>query len=56
MFATGETMGLALWIIDDSCLVLFTFDQKTLKDLSGLPSAQVSTILKCYLFSQMHMS
>ena len=23
MFATGETMGLAEWIVDDTCLVLF---------------------------------
>ena len=23
MFATGETVGLAEWIIDDNCLVLF---------------------------------
>ena len=25
MFATGETVGLAEWIIDDTCLVYFTF-------------------------------
>ena len=24
MFATGETVGLAEWIIDDTCLVIFT--------------------------------
>ena len=23
MFATGETVGLAEWVIDDTCLVLF---------------------------------
>ena len=23
MFATGETVGLAEWIIDDTCLVIF---------------------------------
>ena len=22
MFATGETVGLAVWIIDDTCLIL----------------------------------
>ena len=25
MFATGVTMGLAEWIIDDTCLVYFAF-------------------------------
>ena len=25
MFATGETVGLAEWIIDDTCLVISTF-------------------------------
>ena len=25
MFATGETVGLAEWIIDDTCLVLLAF-------------------------------
>ena len=25
MFATGETVSLAEWIIDDTCLVLFSF-------------------------------
>ena len=25
MFATGETVGLAEWIIDDTCLVYFAF-------------------------------
>ena len=25
MFATGETVGMAEWIIDDTCLVLYVF-------------------------------
>ena len=25
MFATGETVGLAEWIIDDTCLVIYNF-------------------------------
>ena len=26
MFTTGETVGLAEWIIDDTCLVIITFN------------------------------
>ena len=29
MFATGETVGLAEWIIDDTCLVTFILDDIT---------------------------
>ena len=29
MVATGETVGLADWIIDDTCLVLFNFENFT---------------------------
>ena len=28
MFATGVTMGLAEWFIDDTCLVFLTFAEK----------------------------
>ena len=40
MFTTGETVGLAEWIIDDACLVYFVLEQKvkylTFKsDISG---------------------
>ena len=28
MFATGETVGLAEWIIDDTCLVFSSFQIK----------------------------
>ena len=28
MFSTGETVGLAEWIIDDTCLVFFYEGQK----------------------------
>ena len=28
MFASGVTMGLAEWIIDDTCLVLYIIEQK----------------------------
>ena len=33
MFATGETVGLVKWIIDDTCLVIITFlhEQTTLR-------------------------
>ena len=27
MFATGKTMGLAVWIIDDTCLVQISNDE-----------------------------
>ena len=35
MFPTGETVGLAEWIIDDTCLVHFIFERqmKNLLDL-----------------------
>ena len=31
MFATGEAVGLAEWIIDDTCLILFLVDASGLK-------------------------
>ena len=32
MFATGETVGLAEWIIDDTCLVKYKIDQHCRKE------------------------
>ena len=29
MFATGETVGLAEWIIDDTCLVTIIFPKES---------------------------
>ena len=34
MIATGVTMGLAEWIIDDTCLVFVVFPTKMLKYVS----------------------
>ena len=38
MFATGETVGLAEWIIDDTCLVLISTGQakRLLTSFEGL--------------------
>ena len=36
MFATGVTMGLAEWIIDDTCFVIFTFMYSTTQKAYGL--------------------
>ena len=31
MFATGETVGLAEWIIDDTCLVYYNYENFEIK-------------------------
>ena len=32
MFTTGETLGLAEWLIDDTCLVFFIFHRASKKN------------------------
>ena len=46
MFATGETVGLAKWIIDDTCLVTFLIMQNewTLKEIALLMQEVLITI------------
>ena len=46
MFATGVTMGLAEWVIDDSCLSTFALYHQTLAQV--LYSVPVSLSLLCY--------
>ena len=43
MFATGVTMGLAEWIIDDTCLVYIKLERKKLYGYLSLLSADFET-------------
>ena len=49
MFATGVTMGLAEWIIDDTCFVLFLFFSKLITS-DSLHNVLSITSLSIHLF------
>ena len=51
MFATGETLGLAEWIIDDTCLVFFTFLGQIMKFTSPRASVEITNFFHIYLES-----
>ena len=55
MFVTGETVGLAKWIIDDTCLVITIFPHVSLAEqiftAVGLPMERTEWIIDCCLLN-----
>ena len=50
MFTTGETVGLAEWIIDDTCLVLIDFELLSCQFKSSELSSKFYSFGTIYLF------
>ena len=51
MFATCETVGLAEWIIDDTCLVIFISKVCLFREFLNFSRQQTTTVLFSFFLS-----